>query len=72
MRILDYRNDETIRHQGVTIEGIMRSVGRANNNLTIISRETQSDSRSMKILTSIGMVYLPANLVAVSTLFHAR
>ncbi len=51
----------------------LRSMARAANaqsdSLREMTEKTNRDSRSVKILTFVAMMYLPASLIAVSTNF---
>ena len=67
MKILDFRNDEAMRINASHTQAILKATGEENETIRAISKKTQVDSRSMKILATIAIAYLPANFVAVSS-----
>jgi hypothetical protein len=68
LKILDFRNDESIRKSAAHAQEIHEASNRESEAIRIIAERAQVDSRSMKIMTSVAIAYLPANLVAVSFL----
>jgi hypothetical protein len=65
-RLLDHRNDEVLHKNGEALRQISFSTQLASEDTKMLLGKTQEDSRSMKILTFIALIYLPASLVAVS------
>jgi hypothetical protein len=66
MKILDFRNDENIRLNVSKTRELLVAAEHESLMLNSIAKQTQKDSRSMKIVTFIALVYLPGTLVAVS------
>ncbi|KAE8354537.1 hypothetical protein BDV28DRAFT_79440 [Aspergillus coremiiformis] len=72
-QILEYRNDENIikianalSYNSEAMHKIALAGNEENKSIKILSEKAQRDSQSVKILTYIAMLYLPASLVAVS------
>lgn len=72
MGILDYRGNETlqevnhaIRGSLEMIKGITSSAQKESANLTDIARQDRRDSKMIKVLSFIVVMYVPATLVAV-------
>jgi len=68
LKILDFRNDESVRKGAANTQEILEATKRESETLTIIAQRTRVDSRSMKIMTFVAIAYLPANLAAVGFL----
>lgn len=62
---MDYRNDDTIKENGVIMASMATAANAQNQTLKVLAEKTQKDSRSMRIITFIAMAYLPATLIAV-------
>ncbi|KAF7553669.1 hypothetical protein G7Z17_g3470 [Cylindrodendrum hubeiense] len=69
--ILSYRNDEAsqridgaIAKQTTALHDLLRVAARENEALAIIERRAQWDSRTVKVLTAVAALYLPAAFVA--------
>lgn len=54
-----------MHRNAVNTHAILEAARTENEAMRVISQRAQIDSRSTRILTSITIVYLPANLVAV-------
>jgi Mg2+ and Co2+ transporter CorA len=63
LKILDYRHDENIR-TNISSTRDLSAAEQETAVLKFIARQTQQDSRSMKIVTFIALIYLPGTLVA--------
>jgi hypothetical protein len=66
MKILDFRNDENIRLNLSKTRELLVAAEQESLLLNGSAKQTQQDSRSMKIVTFIALVLLPGSLVAVS------
>ena len=73
-QILQYRNEEALQSSSRKIErhsiDIATSTTLSNQDsrtMTTMATQARHDSKLVKILTVTGILYLPANLVAVST-----
>ena len=66
LKILDYRHDEVISRNAAATRDLLAAAERERDLMKLIAQKTQQESRSMKIVAFIAMVYLPATLVAVS------
>jgi hypothetical protein len=66
LKILDYRHDENIRLNVSGTRELLVAAEQESTMLKDIAKRTQQDSRSMKIVTFIALVYLPGTFVAVS------
>ncbi|KAH7092039.1 hypothetical protein FB567DRAFT_516346 [Paraphoma chrysanthemicola] len=64
MKILDFRNDENIRLNLSKTRELLVAAEQESLMLNGITQQTQQDSRSMKIVTFIALVFLPGTLVA--------
>ena len=51
---------------GFTLANIAQAQSAETKIMVALTDKTQKDSRSMRIVTFIAMIYLPANLVMVS------
>ena len=87
-QVLQYRNDELIARTNETIQQTSESIHETtvamrrlsakssaeSGIIATLTEEGRRDSRSMKILTFVAMLYLPATLLAVrhfnSLTFH--
>ena len=47
------------------VQSILLAAGSESESVKRIAEKTQVDSRTMKILSRIALIYLPANLIAV-------
>jgi Mg2+ and Co2+ transporter CorA len=65
---MDFRNDELLRANSISLKEIANETARENKAMLIIARKSKADSRMMKIATLIGTIYLPLSLVTVSFL----
>lgn len=65
---MDFRNDESVRRSAANTQAILHATRQESEHMSAIAQRTQVDSRSMKIMTSVAIAYLPANLFAVSFL----
>jgi len=70
---LDYRNDENIykiteaMRQNSDIMRVIAAGAREDNEMIgKLTEKAQRDSRAVKVLTYVALMYLPAQLVAVS------
>jgi hypothetical protein len=71
--MLEYRNDElsirtntAIQNNGEQLRTITEHAVAANDSITRLTTDIQKDSKFIKILTLIAMLYTPASLMAVS------
>jgi len=64
LKILDYRHDEVIQHNAKAMRDLLAISQREGDTMRVIAQKTQQDSRTMKIVTFVAIVYLPATLVA--------
>jgi hypothetical protein len=74
--MLEYRNDElkirmnaAIRDNGDQLRALTEQVVAENDSMKYLTQELYDDSKLIKILTFIAILYTPASLIAVSTLF---
>ena len=74
MGILNFRGNETLREINQDIRGnleVLRGITSANQKesatLTDLARQNQRDSKMLKALSFIVVMYVPATLVAVGT-----
>lgn len=66
MKILEYRNDETIHRDSEASQQILSASHAENRIIVPLSEKMQRDSRWTRVVTCIAFIYLPASLVAVS------
>lgn len=64
--MLDQRNDQILHLQGEAMNNLALEANRESAVMKNLSEMMQKDSRSMRVLTSVALVYLPASLIAVS------
>ena len=71
-RILDFRGNETlqdinraIRSNLEVLQGIASESRQENTNLTNLTLQSQQDSKTLKALNFVVVVYVPASLMAV-------
>lgn len=83
LKILEYRNDEAIQESGIarhTTLDVMKDVAietkKENEGLAKLAAQTAKDSKTLKTLTLIATIYLPAIFLAVGALaslyFHTN
>lgn len=73
--LLDVRNDPTIRGYTEATRGLLllaESSKKEALEMVEIAQRTKRDSRTMKIVTIVAMMYLPGTFVAVSYLSQHR
>jgi hypothetical protein len=63
--MLDHRNDHVVHHHGEALNRIATQTNRESVVMNELSEKMQKDSRFMRILTSVALIYLPASLIAV-------
>ena len=61
------RTNQAIHQNGVAIEKLTAASIRENKIIAQLTERAWQDSRSVKNLTFIAMLYLPASLIAVSS-----
>ncbi|KAH6713197.1 hypothetical protein BKA61DRAFT_71586 [Leptodontidium sp. MPI-SDFR-AT-0119] len=64
LKVMDFRNDESVRRSAANTQAILHATRQESEHMSAIAQRTQVDSRSMKIMTSVAIAYLPANLFA--------
>lgn len=71
-QVLQFRNDEALaqsntimQHNSRVLSELGSSSREENKAMIVLTKQGRQDSRFMKILTFIAMLYLPASLVAV-------
>lgn len=71
-KILEYRNDEAIRHSeeairsnGEALKQITSAIRTENEKFNELTTQTAQDSKTIKALTFLATLYLPASLIAV-------
>jgi Mg2+ and Co2+ transporter CorA len=69
--MLDFRNDKEIVNNGENMRIIAAAAHEENKSMALLATKSQKDSRIIKVLTIITMLYLPASLVAVFVLPQA-
>lgn len=65
MKLLDYRKADALNAHAKGIENLVSASHLQNESLRILAEKTSYDSRLMRILTFIALIYLPATLLAV-------
>jgi hypothetical protein len=63
--MLDHRNDQVLHRYGEAMNKLATEANRESSVMNELSEKMQKDSRSMRILTSVAFIYLPASLIAV-------
>jgi hypothetical protein len=63
--MLDHRNDQVLHRYGEVMNKLATEANRESSVMNELSEKMQKDSRSMRILTSVAFIYLPASLIAV-------
>lgn len=66
IKLLDYRKADIQNTHVAALRSISIASNAQSDGLRALTEKTHKDSRSVKILTFIAMVYLPASLIAVS------
>jgi hypothetical protein len=56
----------------VSMENISRSMSNENKLMASTADQTRQDSKTIKTISIIALVYLPATLISVSALRHIR
>jgi hypothetical protein len=71
--MLEHRNDELsirtsteIKNNGIQLRTITEHAAASNDSMTTLTNDIHSDSKFIKTLTFLAMLYIPASLVAVS------
>ncbi|KAI1324288.1 hypothetical protein F5Y16DRAFT_310848 [Xylariaceae sp. FL0255] len=62
--ILSFRNDEAIQLNSAATNVTLARSEKLTRTLSLATEKTQLESRSMRVLTWVTIIYLPANLVA--------
>lgn len=62
---MDNKNDHVIHRHGEALNQLASQMNRETMMMNNLSEKMQRDSRSMRILTSVALIYLPASLIAV-------
>ncbi|KAF8541202.1 hypothetical protein BDD12DRAFT_529067 [Trichophaea hybrida] len=62
-KIMDFRNDELLRVNSVSLKELADETARENKAMLTIARKSKADSRTVKIATLIATIYLPISLV---------
>lgn len=72
-QILNYRNEEMLVKSNDAMREIALATKAENELMSALIGKSQRDSYTVKVLTYVALLYLPASLVAVSlvTLVHA-
>ena len=65
-RILSHRHDETALKIGVSMEEIVQSTMRQSEMTLQQTKEASRDSRAMKLIAFVSLLFLPGSFVAVS------
>ncbi|KAI9779425.1 MAG: hypothetical protein M1839_007390 [Geoglossum umbratile] len=63
-KILDYKNDNTMKENSRIMARMVATANAQSESLKIIAEKTRKDSRLMRIVAFITLVYLPASLIA--------
>lgn len=63
--MLDHRNDQVLHRHGKVMNELAIEANRERTVINELSEKMQKDSRSMRVLTSVALIYLPASLIAV-------
>lgn len=63
--MLDHRNDQALHRHGEAMNMLATEANRESSVMNELSEKMQKDSRSMRVLTSVALIYLPASLIAV-------
>jgi hypothetical protein len=66
LKMLDQRNDQVLHLQGKTMSDLALEAKREGVVMKELSEKMQEDSRAMRVLSAVALVYLPTGLVAVS------
>ncbi|KAK5454370.1 hypothetical protein LTS15_006370 [Exophiala xenobiotica] len=66
LKLLEYRKADLQTTQTVALRNMAQAANDQSNSLRQLTEQTNRDSRSVKILTFVAMMYLPASLIAVS------
>ena len=72
-QILNYRNEDMLVKSNDAMREIALATKAENELMSALIGKSQRDSYTVKVLTYVALLYLPASLVAVSlvTLVHA-
>lgn len=66
LQVLDYRHEEATKQNDLATIDLIGATQRDGELMTLMTRTTIQDSRTMKIMAFITLIYLPGTLVAVS------
>lgn len=64
-KILDHRNDAVIHNNGSSLKNLAHKSSYQSELMLSMAEVTRYDSRTVRIITFIAMIYLPVNLVSV-------
>ncbi|KIW34743.1 uncharacterized protein PV07_01501 [Cladophialophora immunda] len=70
LKLLEYRKADLQTAHTVALRNMAQAANDQSNSLRQLTEQTNRDSRSVKILTFVAMMYLPASLIAVSTVLY--
>lgn len=65
MQLLSYRRADILNSHAEALRGLTATSTAQSASLRDLTEKTRMDSRCMRILTFIALMYLPANLIAV-------
>ena len=68
MKIMDFRNDELLRANGISLKELADKSAQENEAMLAIARKAKADSRTMKIASLVATVYLPLTAATVCSL----
>ncbi len=60
------RSNEALNQNGAAMREIAQAAKAENELIAILTRKAQKDSHTIKILSIVALIYLPASLTAVS------
>ena len=67
-KILDHRNDEVLHNNGHSLRNLAEKSASQSSLMVSMAELARYDSRTMRIVSFIALIYLPVNLVSVSHL----
>ena len=69
-KLLSYRKADILNTHAEALRIVTAASNVQSTCLTDLAKKARQDSRSTRIITAIATVYLPASLLAVSSLLH--
>lgn len=69
LKLAELRNDEAIKNNSIKQRELTAATAAESHLMAEIAKQTRQDSQKMKIASVIAVLFLPASLVSVSSVY---